>query len=141
MVVDEGRVGGVGGTKMVDVGGSVVVVVSAGGVVVVVVGTVVCAGGDEVAVGGRVVLTEGWVATVPPGGTVPTTVVVESPGAVDDGEVAEVEGPVDVLAGRVVLVGRTVVDDAWVATCCFGELSVPVTNSTSRAARATAAMA
>lgn len=111
------------------------VVVSSGSVVVV--GTVVWGGGLEVAVGGRVVFTGGWVTPVPPEGMVTTELVVDST------VVEEVEGPLDeVVAGWVVVVaGRTVVEEAWVATCCLGEVSLPVTSSTRRAARATAAMA
>ena len=127
----------VGGTDVV--GASVVLVVSGGGVVVA---TVVCGGGAEVGVArGAVVLTGGWLPPVVPWGrvtTVATELVVESAG-VDD---VVVEDPFDVVVGPLlVVVGRTVVDEAWVATCCLGERSLPVISSTRRAVRATAAMA
>lgn len=142
MVVGGGSVTGgavVEGTKIDVVGASVVEVVSGGGEVVA--GAVVWGGGLEVAVGGRVVFTGGWVTPVPPEGMV-TTELVGDGVVVDPAMVDEVEGPLDVVAGRaVVAAGPTVVDDAWVATCCLGEVSLPAISSTSRAARATAAMA
>lgn len=142
MVVGGGSVTGgavVEGTKIDVVGASVVEVVSGGGEVVA--GAVVWGGGLEVAVGGRVVFTGGWVTPVPPEGMV-TTELVGDGVVVDPAMVDEVEGPLDVVTGRAVVVaGPTVVDEAWVATCCLGEVSLPAISSTSRAARATAAMA
>lgn len=137
-VVDAGMVATVlevGGIDVEEVGASVELVVSGGGEVVA--GAwVVFTGGTEVP-RGAVVFTEGWVEPVRPDGMV-ATVVVDSPGAVGAG--AEVDGPLEVVAGRVVVVDRTVVDDDLVATCCLGAVSLPVSSSTSRAARATAAM-
>lgn len=131
-----GIVGGVLGTNVDDVGGggSVVVVGGGGSVVPVVVAT----GGDVVAgalvpaVRGAVVATPGW---VPPEGMVATVVVLES-------TVEEVDaGAIDVVvAPEVVDVGRmVVVVGDCVATCSFGDVSLPVATSNSMAARATVA--
>jgi hypothetical protein len=61
-------------------------------------------------------------------------VVVTSPLVVDGA------GWLELVCGMVtrieVVVGRIVVVGDWVATCCFGELSVPVVTSKSRATRA-----
>ncbi len=46
-----------------------------------------------------------------------------------------------VVAPRVVVVGRAVVDGDWRATCCLGDVSSPVTTSNNRAAKATEARA
>ena len=128
-----GIVGCVLGTNVDDVGGgSVVVVVGGGGSVVPV---VVCTGGEVVAgalvptLRGAVVTTPGWVFPVPPDGRVTTVVVLE---------VVDV-GPLDVVvAPDVVDVGRRVdvVVGDWVATCCLGDVSLPVATSKSMAARA-----
>ena len=120
------------GTKVDEVGGSVVVV--SGGAVVVVC-AVVWVGGDVPVVGrGAVVLTGGCVPVVAAGATVATVVSA--------GVEVEVDGSLeDVVGGAVEVVARAVVEDDWVATCCLGELSVPVATSNRRAARATAARA
>jgi hypothetical protein len=139
-IVDGAVVGGkVGGTEIVVVGGgsgaSVVVVAGGGSVVAVVVATggAVVAGALVPKLRGAVVATPGWVFPVPPGGMVATVVVLESAG--DD----VVVGPLDVVgAPAVVDVGRRVevVVGDWVATCSFGDVSLPVATSKSMAARA-----
>jgi len=64
-------------------------------------------------------------------------VVVVSPGAdVEVGRALEV-----VVAGRVVVVVRTARRGDWLATCCLGDVSLPVATSRSRAARAMEASA
>jgi len=103
---------------------SVVVVVSAGGWVVA--GALVAA-----VVRGAVVTTPARVVGAPPAGAV---VVVESPAG------AEVEvdgaGP-EVVVGRTVVVGATVVEDVpWLATCWRGDVSSPVATSKRRATSA-----
>ncbi len=127
-----------------EVGGSVVVGAEVGGGCVV--GVVVAGGGEVVATGGevvatvpgeRVVTTGGWVVADPPAeGMVAGVVVVDSPPR-------DVELDVELDGGSVtrVVVGRTVVTGALVATCRFGDVSPPVATSKSRAARATEASA
>lgn len=133
-VVTDGRVVVEDGTTIEVVGGGSVVVVGSGAVVGVV---VVWAGGAVVPLDDGAVVTIGArvVAVVPLGPE--ATVVVES-------TVEEVDVDVELEVGRatvVVVAGRVVVVGDWVATCCLGELSVPVASSTSSAAKATAAMA
>ena len=135
VVVDEG-----GGSVMVLVGGAVVggsgvgVVVWTGGEVVPGVG------GDVVPVlRGAVVPTDGWVTVVTPEPRGAVAVLVDS--MVEEVEVDEVDEVLDVDVTRVV-VGRAVVEvGAWVATCCFGEVSPPVATSNKSAAMATVARA
>jgi hypothetical protein len=121
--VDVEAVGGGGGGSVVGGGGGSVVagLVAGGGEV---------AGGDVTTWRGAVVTTWGWVDPVPPG-------MVEVDPTVD--EVDDV-GPPDVVAGAastlVVVVARAVVDGDWVATCCLGDVSLPVATSNSSAARA-----
>ena len=124
--IEVDAVGGGGGASVVVVCGSVVGVVVAGG-----------GGGGDVTGGvvpvfrGAVVATVGWVRTAPPP---PAAAVVEVVSTVDD---VDVLGPLDVVVGRtVVVVTRAVVDGDWFATCCLGEVSLPVTTSNRRAARA-----
>jgi hypothetical protein len=133
-----GRVGGVVGTKVDDVGGASVVVVVAGGSVVAVVvatGGAVVAGAVVPPVKGAVVTTPAGVFPVPPLGMVATVVVLEP--IVDEVDV----GPVEVVvAPEVVDVGRrAVVVGDCVATCCLGDVSPPVETSKSMAASAMAA--
>ena len=134
-----GMVGGsdttVVGLLMLLVGGASVVSGGGGSVVAV----VVCTGAD-VWVGalvpvlrGWVVTTEAWVVAVVPPGPGATVVVVSAGVEVEDDEVGAVDGLV--VAGRVV-VRRTVVEGAWVATCCFAEVSLPVATSNRRATKA-----
>lgn len=126
------------GTKVDEVGGCCVVDVSGAAVVG---GTVVC-GGAVVPVGAGVVTTGGRVVpVVPEGAGAAVTVVVESAGGAAVVEVEVEVDAIDVVEDPVVLVGRAVVVGDCVATCCLGELSVPVATSNRRAARATAAMA
>lgn len=131
------------------VGGGAVV----GGLVVVgatvvggsVVAVVVCTGGDVVpAVGG------GEVVPVLRGVIVPTercVVAVVSPGAagmvVVDSTVedVDVDEELDVVVAPSVVVGRAVVEDDWLATCCLDDVSSPVATSNNRAAMATVARA
>ena len=159
VVGDGGRVEGgasVGGTDTVVVGGSVTVLV--GGATVVaggggVVGVVVLTGGEVVAgvggvvvpllrgavvaMGGRVVAVRPLPAESVGAGVAPRRVVVES--TVDD---VDVDGPLDVVVNRRVVVGRAVVDgDAWLATTCLGDVSSPVTTSNNMATKATEARA
>jgi hypothetical protein len=123
----------VGGASVVSGGGAVVVVVWTGGEVVPGVG------GDVVPVlRAAVVATGCWVvAAAPPGpGTAAAVAVGDS--MVEEVELDEV---LDVDVTRVV-VGRAVVEvSAWVATCCFGEVSSPVATSNKSAAMATVARA
>lgn len=127
------------GTDVDDVGGgggSVVVVVGGGSVVAVVVCTVgdVVAGALVPTLRGAVVTTRGWVFSVPPDGIVTTVVVLES--AVEDGGALDVVGTPEVVeVGRAVVV----VEGDCVATCCLGEVSLPVDTSKSMAVRAMAA--
>ena len=114
------------------------VVVSSGCVVAVVVST----GGDVVAgalvptLRGAVVTTAGCVVPEPTADGMVATVVVLGP-TVDE---VEVGAAVDVVVAPVVVdVGRAVVVGEWVASCCLGELSVPVATSKSMAASAMAA--
>ena len=130
--VDGGTVTVVAGSEVDDVGGSVV-----GGSVV---GGVVVAGGGAGAVGegaavpmlrGAVVTTGGWVITAP---KLPA-VVVDVGSTVDDVEDVEAFDVV-VAASVLVVVARAVVEGAWLASCCLGDVSPPVATSNSRAARA-----
>jgi hypothetical protein len=124
----------VDGTKVELVTGDCVVLVVSGTVVVVVASVVVVAGSVArvvaVTTGARVV------AVVPDGRVagVVAAVVLTAPVVVD------VAGSVELvdcgMVTRVVVVTRTVVVGDCVATCCFGELSVPVVTSNSRATRA-----
>lgn len=128
------------GTKMDEVGGGCVVVVSGGAAVVAV---VVATGGDVW--GGLVPVLRGWVVAT--GGRVVAVVtpvaagaVVLVSGAMELGDDVEV-GMTIVFSGRRVVVGPTVVDGACVATCCLGDVSLPVATSKRRAARASDARA
>lgn len=130
-----------GGALVVVVAGAWVVVVSCW-VVVVTASVVVVSGAGGTVVPepverGAVVFTTGArevvaVVSAEPDGRVVTDVS----GTVDELD----DGADDEVGARVVgvvVVGRmVVVVGAWVATCCLGELSVPVATSNSRATRA-----
>jgi hypothetical protein len=130
------------GTKVDDVGGWVVLVSSGASVVVVCVGVDgawVVAGEVEPLLRGAVVTTAACVVTVTPGP--PAVELVEGPAVVED---VDVDGLLDVVVSNTVVFSRkveVVVEAAWVATCCLGELSEPVATSNSRATRATEARA
>ena len=67
--------------------------------------------------------------------TPPGPAVVEGDATVDD--VEDVAAPaVVVTRAAVVVVSRAVVVGDWFATCCLGDVSLPVATSNSRAARA-----
>ena len=130
--VDGGTVTVVAGGDVEEVGGSVV-----GGSVV---GGEVVAGGGAGAVvpgaavpvlRGAVVTTGGWVTAAP---KLPAA-VVEVESTVDDVEDVEAFDVV-VAASVLVVVARAVVDGAWLAACCLGDVSPPVATSNNRAARA-----
>jgi hypothetical protein len=131
-----------GGTKMDDVGGGWVVVVSGGASVVAV---VVATGGDVwgglvPVLRGWVVATGGWVvAVVTPVPAAGAAVVVAVSGGVEVEDDVEV-GMTIVFSGRRV-VRPTVVEGACVATCCLGDVSLPVATSNRRAAKAMEARA
>lgn len=129
----------VGGTNVDDVGATVVVVVSGGAVLVVVsAGGCVVAGAVVPLFRGAVVFTGASVVAVGPGN--PATVVVVGPTVDDVDEVDVSSDPTSVVVGCTVVVGP-VVDDDWLATCCFGAVSVPVATSNRRAAKAIEARA
>jgi hypothetical protein len=139
--VDVGRVTG---TKLELVGaGFVVVVVSATVVVVSGGSVVVAAGGVELPVErGTVVFTTGAGAVaVVPGGWESEPRVTGGASTLLDVELEEAGGSVDGMVTRAVAGGATVVVADWVATCCLGELSLPVATSKSRATSATEARA
>lgn len=139
----------VGGTEVDAVGGgSAVVVVSGGGGAVV--GVVVCTGG-EVAGGdvtgglvpvlrGAVVLTGGAVVGVKTDDPIATVVDVPID-VVVVGPTDVVDGALDVVVGRTVVVGTTTDVGPWLATCCLAELSSPVATSNRSAAKAMVARA
>jgi hypothetical protein len=90
-----------------------------------------------------VVAVVGWVVTPPPDGMVAGGAAVVEPTLVDvvEDDVVLDEVVKSVVAKSVVVDARAVVTGAWVATCCFGDVSLPVTTSKSKAVRATAARA
>ena len=119
------------------VGGGVVGSVVGGASVV---GVVVAGGGGGAVAGGLVPVlrgavnaTVGWVVKAPPAPTLPPAVVEVVSTVVD----VDVTGAFDVVVTCAVdVVTRAVVDVDWVATCCWGDVSLPVTTSNRRAARA-----
>jgi hypothetical protein len=133
------------------VGGGTVVC----GVTVVLVGGLVVSGGVVVSVvllvagdGAAVMTTGARVAGVVTAAVFPPVVAGSVAGVVvaTSTLVEEVvESPDRVAAGMVtrseVVVGLMVVVGDWVATCCLGELSLPVVTSNSRATRAIEARA
>jgi hypothetical protein len=151
-VVVGGSVGTVeelGGTKIEDVGGGRLVVGSGGGSVVAV---VVSTGGGLVAGGlvagglvpvlrGAVVITGGDVVPEVPDGAGAAVVEVPRDVDVEEVDVDDVDGPLDVVVGRCVVVVTALVEGDWVATCCLGDVSLPVATSKRRAARAMVARA
>ena len=122
----------VAGSDVDEVGGSVVGGSVVGGEVVAGGGAgAVVAGAAVPVLRGAVVTTGGWVITAP---KLPAA-VVEVASTVDDVEDVEAFDVV-VAASVLVVVARAVVDGAWLATFCLGDVSPPVATSNNRATRA-----
>jgi hypothetical protein len=129
--------------------------VGAGFAVVVVSATVVVVSGGTAVVstgvtpvfppdrGGAVVFTTGArVVPVVPGGWVPDSgSVTGAASTLLDVELDDDGGSVGGMVTRVVVDGATVLVADWVATCCLGELSLPVATSNSSATSASEARA
>jgi hypothetical protein len=96
-------------------------------------GGAVVAGANVPVLRGAVVATNGCVVPIPPPPPPPPPAVVDVDSTVDD---VDVLGPFEVVVApsAVVVVTRAVVEGDWVASCCLGDVSLPVTTSNTSAA-------